>query len=585
MNTAQYIVKRLEELGINEFFGIPDCYNYSLIYTVENNTSTRWIGCTNELNAGYAADGYARIRGYGAVITSFGAGELSVINAIAGSFAENVPVVNIVGLPSTGTMDKKLLVRHCFQDFNYKNFIKSFESVTAATAFLAKDNAKIEIDRVLKVLVKEKKPVYIAIPEDVAKMEISDRDVTYDWISDKNTLEKATKKIADKISASQKPVIIGDVLIKRFDAKIEFKEFVSKSGIPASNFMMGTNLIDMDYEKYIGSYFGNYKNPIAQKYIEETDCLIAIGTIYSDVNSYGQSLPFKINDHIAIYGDHTYIEGKKYDNIKMSDVLEALTELVEPTDIEINKPNIGLKQINDDNEKLSSSYIFPRIQAFIKDNDIIITESGSASYGVAQMKLPQSTEVQFQVLWEAAGWATPAALGACLAKPQSRIVLITGDGSHLQTAMEIGTMLRYGVKPIVIILNNNGYTIKRLASNNSSDNFSNVAKLNFAKFARAFDGDIWATKTEKKDDFDKALKVTQIMNKMCYIEACTDEFDTLPIVKEITNTYKSDTQATSDNNVYQSIKDITEFNYSNSYDNIEFETVVHKGLDEEKVGE
>ena len=116
MNTAEYLVRKLEELGVNDFFGLPGDYNFEILYAIENNPDTNWIGCTNELNAGYAADGYARERGYGAVITTYGVGELSAMNAIAGSFAENVPVVHIVGTPSSKHLENKTLIHHNFQE-------------------------------------------------------------------------------------------------------------------------------------------------------------------------------------------------------------------------------------------------------------------------------------------------------------------------------------------------------------------------------------------------------------------------------------------------------------------------------------
>ena len=234
MNTAEYLVKKLEELGVNDFFGLPGDYNFNILYAVENNPNTNWIGCTNELNAGYAADGNARMRGLGAILTTYGVGELSAINAIAGSYAENVPVISIVGVPATKCIDAKTCVHHNFQDVNYYACYEAHKQVTVAAAYLTRDNAKIEIDRVLKTFVKERKPVYIAIPLDIAKMEISDKEVNYDWTSDEENLKLVTSKIVSKINNSKKPVILGDLLVKRFDAKIEFKEFVEKTGIPVT---------------------------------------------------------------------------------------------------------------------------------------------------------------------------------------------------------------------------------------------------------------------------------------------------------------------------------------------------------------
>lgn len=580
MNTADYIVKRLEELGINDFFGVPGDYNFNLLYAVENNPNTNWIGCTNELNAGYAADGYARIRGYGALITTYGVGELSAINAIAGCMAENIPVFHIVGLPSTKNIERKNLIHHNYQDVDYQNIINAYKALNISTALLTRENAKIEIDRLIKILVREKKPVYAAIPEDIALMDISDKVISYEWTSDKNILEDVSAKIVEKIKNSQHPVIIGDILVKRFDAKIEFNEFVSKSGIPISNFLMGTNLINMNYEKYIGTYLGDLRNPIAQKYIEETDCLIAIGTIYSDLNSFGQKLPFNINDNIAIYGNYTYVDGIRYDNVKMSELLDTITKLVEPKVIEFDRPNIGLKNSEHNDNQLSSEYIYTRIQDFIKDNDIIIAETGTVPFGVSQIKFPESADIQMQLLWGSIGWATPATLGVCLAKPQSGVILISGEGAHQISAMEIGNMVRFGVKPVIIVINNGGYSTERLLSGDTQDKFNDIMQMNYAKFARVFDGDIWSTKVTTAEDFDKALRVTQIMDKLCYIEVCIDSMDVPSMAREYLQareTNSIENSSKSFNNIYNA----KDFVLTNTSSDCIYETVVHKAFKED----
>ena len=142
MNIAEYLVKKLEELGVNDFFGLPGDYNFEILKAIESNDNTNWYGCTNELNAGYSADGYARVRGYGALVTTYGVGELSAINAVAGSMAENVPVCHIVGLPSTKHIDNKDLLHHNFREVNYYACYDAYKNVTAGVAFLKRDNPK-----------------------------------------------------------------------------------------------------------------------------------------------------------------------------------------------------------------------------------------------------------------------------------------------------------------------------------------------------------------------------------------------------------------------------------------------------------
>ena len=582
MNTADYLIKKLEELGVNHFFGLPGDYNFNILYAVENNPNTTWVGCTNELNAGYAADGYARMNGFGAVITTYGVGELSAINAIAGSYSENIPVISIVGVPASKCLEDKTLVHHNFQNVDCYAFYEAHKPVTEASTYLTRDNAKLEIDRILKVFVKERKPVYVAIPLDVAKMEISDREVSYEWTSDSETLKAVANKIATKINNSKNPVILGDSLIKKFDAKLEYKEFVEHTKIPVTNFMMGTNLVDMDWEKYLGGYYSQFRNPIAQKHLENTDCLIAVGAVYSDLNAFGFNLPYKINEHIAIYGTYCYVDGVRFDNVKMSDVLEAVTKLTDTKDIRIEQVSIGYACKQAENKPLSSDYIYPRLQEFIKENDIVVAETGIVPNGVCQMKFPNNVDMQTQTLWGSIGWATPATLGVCLAKPKNRVILITGEGSHQLTAMEIGNMMRRGIKPIVIVLNNEGYTIERLLSDNIEDEFNDIMQMNYSKFARVFEGDVWSTRVTTEEDFDKALKVTQIMNKLCYIEICTEKLDTPALTKDMIASFRSKSKAdVSTPAKYCEISHQEENLESSTGESVNFETVVHKGLVED----
>jgi indolepyruvate decarboxylase len=366
-------------------------------------------------------------------------------------------------------------------------------------------------------------------------------------------------------------------LVKRFDAKIEFKEFVEKSGIPTTNFLMGTCLIDSELSNYLGSYYGKFKNHIAQEYLEETDCLIAIGPVYSDLNSYGFNLPYKINSHIAIYGTYTYIDGIKYDDIKMADILEELVKNIENNEFTFEKPIIGYEKTSKPNKKLTSEYIYPRMQEFLKENDILLAETGIIQHGLCQIKFPNNSEFYTQTLWGSIGWATPACLGVCIASPHSRVILFTGEGSHQISAMEVGTMLRYGVKPIILVLNNNGYTIERMLSNKPDDAFNDIMLMNYSKFTRAFEGDIWATRVHTEDEFDKALRVTQIMNKLCYIEICIDKMDVPDLSKRVIADFKHNVKKEANEAPKKTVLVHQELDIKKDK-KVKFETTVHTSL-------
>ena len=228
-----------------------------------------------------------------------------------------------------------------------------------------------------------------------------------------------------------------------------------------------------------------------------------------------------------------------------------------------------------------SKFVPKEVEKFLlKENDILIAETGIIPHGVAQMKFPHNAELLTQTLWGSIGWATPATLGVSVAKPNSRVILFTGDGSHQLTALEIGTLLRLKLKPVIIVLNNSGYTIERVLAENVDSKFNDIVQMNYSKFARVFDGDIWATKVTTADEFDKALKVTQIMNKLCYIEICTDKLDMPSLTKDLIESFK--TVAKNDakkfpkkSQVFNRKDETTEIKKEKRFS---FETIVHTSL-------
>ena len=532
ITVADYIMQELVNLGITDIFGLPGDFNFDLVEAVENNKNMHWIGCTNELNAGYAADGYARIKGYGAVLTTYGVGELSAVNAIAGSYAESVPVIQITGVPATKHIKEKTVLHHNFEHPNYHAFENVYKNITVATAFLDKENAKQEIDRVLSALVNEKKPVYLAIPVDVCSIEIENTPKIEVAKSDKSSLESAVNAAKTLIDKSKKPVIIADVLAERFQAKLELEEFIKKSGYPVTTLLMGKGLIDSDYEKFIGTYIGKYDNENVYNFVNASDCIISIGAIYSDLNTFGFDIKFKPQDYIQIFGTYCIIANQRYDNVLMKDMLTALSVDIPQKSIDLPERVLSFKaKTSLEDKKLSAEYIYPRIQEFLKENDIVFSETGIVKFGFAPMKLPKGVNLYNQVLWGSIGWATPAAFGAAVAAKKNRVVLVTGEGSHQLTAVEISSMMRYGLKPIVIVLNNSGYTIERILCKNPMDLFNDIAKWNYSKLPSVFEGNVWVDSAHTEKEFDEALLQAEIEQEknMCYIEIFADKMD-LPIM-------------------------------------------------------
>lgn len=541
ITVADYLIQELSKLGIKDIFGLPGDYNFNILYAINDNPNTNWIGCTNELNAGYAADGYARINGYGALVTTFGVGELSAMNATAGSFAENIPVIHIVGSPKTKFIEKNALIHHNFLTPDYYAFERAFSNVTETTAFLDAENAKSEIDRILSVFVNTNRPVYVSIPVDVCKVEIENNPKIERNKSDAEILEKAVKHALKLIEKSKKPVILGDVLVKRFKAREEFAKFLEKTQFPVSNLLMGKGLIEAENKMYLGTFLSQYENLLAYDALNESDCLISVGVINSDLNTYRLGLPCVPADHIEIQGQYTIVENTRYDDILMKDVLTLLTEKAQTRNIVIGEKTPSFdKSVEPDDTKLSINYIFPRLQEFLQPNDIIFVETGILPHGFAPVRLPKNTEVNTQTLWGSIGWATPAGFGAQVAAKDRRAIIITGEGSHQLTVQEISTVMRQGLKPIYIVLNNAGYTIERVLSDDPWDFFNEISNWNYSKLPSIFEGEAWVAQARTTRELDEALKQaeTEQKSKMCYIEMFTEKMDIPRITQRIVDSMK-----------------------------------------------
>lgn len=536
IKVADYLIQELSKLGIKDIFGLPGDYNFNVLYAIENNPDVNWIGCTNELNAGYAADGYARVNGYGALVTTYAVGELSAINATAGSYAENIPVIHIAGTPATKFIKKNALIHHNFQHPDYFAFERIFQNVTETTAYLNKNNAKEEIDRVLSVFVHQKRPVYIAIPMDICLMEIENNPQITTYQSDEKNLNEAVEAALNLINGAKYPMILADVLIKRYKAKEEFNKLMEKSLLHVSNLLMGKGIVEADNKRYLGTFLSRYENLISYDALHKSDCVISVGVINSDLNTYRTGLPFVPEDFISIQGTYTIVKHKKYENVLMKDMLTRLTEKIEPKDIEFpeKKPSFPSVPTADDT-KLNAKYIFPRWQEFLRPNDIIFAETGIIPHGFAPTRLPKNTDVNTQTLWGSIGWATAASLGGQIAAKDRRVILITGEGSHQLTCTEISTMLRNGLRPIIFVLNNSGYTIERILSNHPDDYFNDISKWDYSKLPKVFEGKSWVAQARTTKEFDEALKQAEIeqQTKLCYIEMFTDKMDLPELTQKI----------------------------------------------------
>ncbi|KAF8938788.1 hypothetical protein BGZ58_000165 [Dissophora ornata] len=540
----QYVLSRLRNLGIKDVFGVAGDYAFPIDDAISADNNMRWIGCCNELNAAYAADGYARIHGMSALCTTFGVGELSAINGVAGAYAEYLPVFHLVGMPASGVQEARRLVHHTLGNGEFDLFYNMAEPMVCARSILTPENCVAETERLIVAALQEHRPVYMGIPSDYANMPVvGAKTPSAPAIpkSDPATLSAAVAAIVDMLSGCKTACIVPGILISRCGLAVEAKAVVDASNLPFATMFMDKCVFDETHPNYIGMYDGKLMEEQVRSFVEGCDCILGIGAILTDFNSGGFTAEIDRSKSVNIMNNKVRVGLAFYNNVSMKDVLVELAKHI-PRYKNVQGPkasDLGNPK-GDPDSKIKSCYMYPRWQQMLKPNDIVIAETGTASMGLAFARMPKGSAFHNQTLWGSIGWATPAAFGASMAAPNRRTILITGEGSHQLTAQEVGQFYRFGLKPIIFVLNNDGYLLERLLCSQPEAEYNNLAKWNYSKLPEALGCHGWfSTRVTTCAELDEAIKAAESCGTGAYIEVVTDRYEASPLSKRLHDSTKT----------------------------------------------
>jgi indolepyruvate decarboxylase len=203
----EHVLSRLNDIGISKVFGVAGDFAFPIEDAIVSFPGIDWVGCCNELNAAYAADGYARIHGIGALNTTYGLGELRATSAIGGAYAEHVPIFHLVGMPNRAAQAEHALIHHTLGNGEFDFFHKMAQPVVCASAIMTPQNAAYETERLIAEALYHRRPVYMAFPTDVANEPIvSDAEPLAPPKSDPVLLEKAVAAIAESLRRTTTPI-------------------------------------------------------------------------------------------------------------------------------------------------------------------------------------------------------------------------------------------------------------------------------------------------------------------------------------------------------------------------------------------
>lgn len=499
MLLGQYIVKRLEQLGVTHVFGLPGDYNMQLLDHIEDSSQLEWVGCANELNASYAADGYARsTERIAALVTTFGVGELSALNGVAGAFTEKLPVMHIVGAPPSTAQSQHLWMHHTLGNYKYEAYYQMSQHISCDSALIGwsqrdLDNAPDVVDRLIVSMLKNRQPVYLGIPVDKIDAEVSEKNLANPVTVPRTEVpvekrEFVVNQMADNIFSAKCPLFLVDGCVSRHNVTREVYEFLKRTGMPVVVAPMGKSLYPEDDEQFLGVYVGAGSSESLQAIMSNVDLLVSLGSIESDMNTCKFSYTTPMCHRIEIHHQHCQIGYAMLDGIGFHEVLPDLGKRLaahQSKHLDLAKSlrkELSPYSPEPDLPCITHSYLWHRLGSFLRPHDHLVADMGTSCFGATQTQLPPNTHYYQQILYGSIGWSVGALLGVlCGAKSMGpgRVILFVGDGSLMLTMQEIATIMRYGLTPIIFVLNNDGYEIER-EIHGPDRSYNNIPRIDYS---------------------------------------------------------------------------------------------------------
>jgi len=530
-----YLAARLEQIGLRHYFAVPGDYNLVLLDELLKNEALQMISCCNELNAGYAADGYCRASGGpSAVIVTFSVGGLSLSNAVAGAYAEDLPLIAISGGPNSNSQAENELLHHTLGkvDYTYKRAIYSHITAEAIIVKHAAE-APAQIDQAIDTALRLSKPVYLEIASNIAAYPVaapSPRSFTAGASSDRESLAAAVEHAAALLNAAIKPVLVAGVKLRPGRALNAFQALAESSGYGVASMPNAKGFFNEEHAHYMGIYWGPVSSPGCSEIVESADLALFAGPSFTDYTTSGHAALINPDKMIVANAGSVVTPTSVFNNVALADFLGALALKLKHNAASwiaygrvaerLMPPAPGAAS-----DPITTRHLFARIQEMLDEQSCVIAETGDSWFNGMNLNLPEGARFEIQMQYGSIGWSVGAVLGYCLARPQSRVIALIGDGSFQMSAQEVSTMIRYGVKPLIFLINNGGYTIEVEIHDGPYNTIKNWDYAALMAVFNAGDGRGWGARVGTEEELDAAIATAQDHDGPALIEVLIDRDD------------------------------------------------------------
>jgi len=491
-----YLAARLSQIGLKHHFAVAGDYNLVLLDQLLTNKDLRQVYCSNELNCGFSAEGYARANGAAAAVVTYSVGALSALNAIGGAYAENLPVILISGAPNSNDYASGHLLHHTLgtQDFLYQLEIAR-KLTCAAVSIVSADEAPALIDHAIRTALRERKPAYIEIACNISGAECAAPGpasaVTGTEPSDAGTLAAAVAAAASFLSDKKKPVLLIGSKLRAAGAEKEAVQLADALGCSVAVMAAAKSFFPEEHPQFVGTYWGEVSSPGAREIADWSDGVVCIGTVFNDYSTVGWTAMPAGSGVLTADTNRVHFEGHDFSGIHLRDFLAALARevtkrdatMIEYARIRSERPP---EPVAEPGAKLVRSEIVRQIRPLVTADTTVLAETGDSWFNGLQLKLPDGARFEVEMQWGHIGWSVPATFGYAMAAPDRRIIALIGDGSFQLTAQEVAQMIRNRLPVIIFLINNHGYTIEVEIHDGP---YNNIKNWDYAGLIAAFNAE------------------------------------------------------------------------------------------------
>ena len=493
MNLAEQLLRALKQRGATEVFGIPGDFALPLFREIERNRVLPLITLSHEPAVGFAADAASRMRGgLGVAAVTYGAGAFNLVNAVAGAYAERVPLVVLSGAPAAHEAASGYLLHHQVKTLDSQS--RLFRELTVDQARL--DDARSapeQIARVLDTALRASRPVYLEIPRDMPGVACAEVPVTSAHVPDADALAACADEVLQRLRGAGRPVLMAGVEIRRYGLEARVAELARRLDIPVVTSFMGRGLLTGTDLPLRGTYLGLAGDPAVSAEVEGSDALLLLGVIVSDTNFAVSAKRIDLRHAIQAIEGRVVIAHHVYPDVPLAALIDALLERVPlPRTLQrVPQRAATLAPLVADDAAITPQDIAAAVDDLLRQHGPMPLASDIGDCLFTAMEI-SPTALIAPGYYATMGYGVPAALGLQVATGQRPLVLV-GDGAFQMTGWELGNAARLGLDPIVLVFNNAGWEMLRAFEPGQA--FNELSRWDFASMAAGMGGDGHAVHT------------------------------------------------------------------------------------------